>query len=71
MGMIKVTIVTASGETREQEVIATGATVAEVRQAAGVADARMGVLVNGSAARDNDHVPDGATVKFSERAAGS
>jgi sulfur carrier protein ThiS len=68
---ITVSIKPASGRSRKVELDATGSTLAEVMAAAGIADSSMKATVNGNAADLTDHVPDGAKVVFTEKAAGS
>lgn len=70
MTKITVTVKPASGRSTKVEVDATGATLAEVLTAAGIA-ATMKATVNGNAAGPNDHVPAGAKVVLTEKAAGS
>lgn len=71
MTKIKVTVTPAAGEQKTIEVDATGATLAEVLTAAGITDTKMKATINGNAASSGDHVPAGAEVKLTERAAGS
>ncbi len=71
MSKIKVSIQPASGKSRTVEVEATGATLAEVMKAANISDTSMKATINGNAASPTDHVPDGAKVVFTEKAAGS
>lgn len=71
MTNITVTVIPASGEPQTIKVEASGATLAEVLKKAGIADQRLKATISGAAASLGDHVPDGATVTLTERAAGS
>lgn len=71
MTKIKVIVTPAAGDSQTIEVEATGATLAEVLTAAGITDSQMKATINGKAASSGDHVPAGAEVKLTERAAGS
>lgn len=71
MPKITVSVKPASGKSRKVELEATGATLAEVLAEAGIADTSMKATINGNAANLTDHVPDGAKVVMTEKAAGS
>jgi hypothetical protein len=71
MTKITVSIKPASGRSRNIEVEATGATLAEVLATAGIADSKMKATINGVAASPSDHVPADAKVVLTEKAAGS
>lgn len=68
---ITVSVKPVKGRAKDIEVEATGATLAEVLTAAGIADSTMKATINGNAASSSDHVPAGAKVVLTEKAAGS
>jgi hypothetical protein len=71
MAKITVSVKPTSGRARKVEVEVPDPTLAQVLQAAGIADGTMKATVNGNAAELTDLVPDGAKVVLTEKAAGS